>query len=187
MIVIDFPIIMCDSNVARAGVPLGGNHDNLTQGGADRYWYSGSWSSRVRVWVGDQLTVPALETMVPLLASVGTGPRGTLPSSQSGVKVSRPGVLITGLKQSKGKVTFMRLWELAGESGNVTVHLPAGSPARIASPVDLRGNSQGPPIAVPSGSFEFALSCFAPASFKLKQIPMWLSLFPSALIEKLKA
>jgi hypothetical protein len=107
------------------------------------YWYSGTWSSRVRVWFGDQLTMPALETRVSLLASVGTGPRGTLPSSQSGVKVPRPGVLVTALKQkSKVKVTFMRLWELVGESGQVTVHLPPGSPARIARPVDLRGNSQ---------------------------------------------
>jgi hypothetical protein len=104
-------------------------------------WYSGTWSSRVRVWFGDQLTVPALETRVSLLASVGTGPRGTLPSSQSGVKVPRLGG--TALKQkSKVKVTFMRLWELVGESGKVTVHLPAGSPARIARPVGLRGNSQ---------------------------------------------
>jgi hypothetical protein len=78
-------------------------------------------------------------------------------------------VLVTALKQkSKGKVTFMRLWDLAGEPYKVTVHLPAGSPARIARPVDLRGNSQGPPIAVQSGSFDFALSCFAPASFELE-------------------
>jgi alpha-mannosidase len=141
----------------------------LTRRTANRYWYSGIWSSRVRVWFGDQLTVAALETMVPLLASVGTGPRGTLPSSRSGVKVSRPGVLVTALKQkSKGKVNFRRLWELAGESHKLTVHLPAGSPARIARPVDLRGNSQGPPIAVQSGSFDFALSCFAPASFELE-------------------
>ena len=137
----------------------------LTRRTANRYWYSGTWRSRVRVWLGDQLTVRALETMVPLLASVGTGPRGTLPSSQSGVKVSRAGVLVTALKQrSKGKVTFMRLWELAGESGKITVHLPSsGLPARIARPVDLRGNSQGPAIAVQGGSFEFALNCFAPA------------------------
>ena len=87
--------------------------------------------------------MPESETRVSLLASVGTGPRATLPSSQSGVKVPRPGVLVTALKQkSKVKVTFMRLWELVGESGKVTVHLPAGSPARIARPVDLRGNSQ---------------------------------------------
>jgi len=134
-----------------------------------RYWYSGTWSSRVRVWFGDQLTVSALETMVPLLASAGSGDRGPLPSSQSGVRVSRPGVLVTALKQkSKGKVTHLRLWEFAGESGKVTVQLPSGSLARIARPVDLRGDSQGPPIEVQAGSFEFLLGRFAPASFELE-------------------
>jgi hypothetical protein len=134
-----------------------------------RYWYSGTWSSRVRIWFGDQLTVPALETMVPLLASAGSGARGPLPSSQSGVSVSRPGVLVTALKQkSKGKVAFLRLWEFAGESGKITVQLPSGSLARIARPVDLRGDSLGPPIAVQAGSFEFLLGRFAPASFELE-------------------
>jgi hypothetical protein len=134
-----------------------------------RYWYSGTWSSRVRIWFGDQLTVPALETMVPLLASAGSGARGPLPSSQSGVSVSRPGVLVTALKQkSKGKVAFLRLWEFAGESGKVTVQLPSGSLERIARPVDLRGDSLGPPIAVQAGSFEFLLGRFAPASFELE-------------------
>ena len=49
---------------------------------------------------------------------------------------------------------------------------------------DLRGNSQGPAIGVQGGSFEFALSCFAPASFEMEQIRMWLSLsFPVQLVE----
>jgi len=134
-----------------------------------RYWYSGTWSSRVRIWFGDQLAIPALETMLPLGASVGSGAGGSLPSSQPGVVVSRPGVVVTALKQqSKGKVTLLRLWELAGESGKVTVQLPSGSPARIARPVDLRGDSLGPPIAIQAGSFEFLLSRFAPASFELE-------------------
>jgi hypothetical protein len=53
----------------------------------------------------------------------------------------------------------------------------------IHRPGDLRGNSQGPPIAVQGRSFEFALSCFAPASFELEWIRMWLSLSPCALTE----
>ena len=134
-----------------------------------RYWYSGTWSSRVRIWFGDQLAVPALETMLPLVATVGSGAPGTLPSSQSGISVSRPGVIVTSLMQnSNGGVAFLRLWELAGESGKVTVQLPSGSLARIARPVNLRGDSLGQPIAVQAGSFELALRCFAPASFELE-------------------
>jgi len=134
-----------------------------------RYWYSGTWSSRVRIWFGDQLAIPALETMLPLGASVGSGARGPLPSTQSGVGVSRQGVIVTGLQQkSKGRVTILRLWELAGESSTITVQLPSGSLSRIARPVDLRGNSLGPPIAIQAGAFEFLLSSFAPASFELE-------------------
>ncbi|QNI30133.1 hypothetical protein H7849_13105 [Alloacidobacterium dinghuense] len=133
-----------------------------------RYWYSGTWSSRVRIWFGNQLAVPALETMLPLLACAGSGARGILPSSQSGISVSRPGVVITALKQkSESKVTTLRLWELAGESGKVTVRLPSGLLARLAKPVDLRGDSLGPSIAIEGGSFEFFLNGFAPASFEL--------------------
>jgi alpha-mannosidase len=133
-----------------------------------RYWYSGTWSSRVRLWFGDQLAIPALETMSPLVASAESGARGKLPSSQSGISVSRPGVVVTSLRQkSKGRATFLRLWELAGESGKVTVQLPSGSLVRIARPVDLRGNLLGKAIAVQAGSFQFALNRFAPASFEL--------------------
>ena len=133
-----------------------------------RYWYSGTWSSRVRIWFGDQLAIPALETMLPLGASVGSGARGPLPSSQSGVSVSRKGVVVTGLKQKSSRVTMLRLWELAGESGRITVQLPSGSLSRIARPVTLRGDSLGPPIAIQAGSFEFLLGGFAPASFELE-------------------
>ena len=134
-----------------------------------RYWYSGTWSSRVRLWFGDQLAVPALETMMPLVAWANSGTGGTLPLTQSGISVSRPGVVVTALKQdSKGGATLLRVWELAGESAKVTVQLPSQSVARIARPVDLRGDSLGQPIAIQAGSFEFALKRFAPASFELE-------------------
>ena len=42
---------------------------------------------------------------------------------------------------------------------------------------------RGPSIAVQGGSFEFALCCFAPGSFELEEIRMWLSLSPCALTE----
>ena len=121
------------------------------------------------LWFGDQLAVPALETMLPLAASAYSGVRGPLPSSQSGISVSRPGVFVTALRQeSKSKTTFLRLWELAGESGKVTVRLPSGFAARIARPVDLRSNSLGQAIAVQGGLFELELNSFAPASFELE-------------------
>jgi alpha-mannosidase len=123
----------------------------------------------VRIWFGDQLAVPALETMLPLVASAGSGARGPLPPSQSGISVSRPGVVVTALNQkAESKVTLLRLWDLTGESGKVTVQLPSGSLARTAKPVNLRGDSLGPPITIRGSSFEFFLKGFAPASFELE-------------------
>lgn len=133
-----------------------------------RYWYSGSWSSRVRIWFGSSLEIPALETLLPLLASVARGAGGTLPSSQSGISISRPGVVVTACRLQPDNVTLLRVWELAGESGKVTVQLPSGSVARSARPIDLRGDPVSSPIAIHGGSFEFSLDSFAPASFVLE-------------------
>jgi len=57
-------------------------------------------------------SVPALETMVPLLASAGSGARGPLPSSQSGVSVVASGRAgHCAQAESKGKVNFLRVWD----------------------------------------------------------------------------
>ena len=67
-----------------------------------RYWYPGTWSSRVRLWTFDAKTAPdavmatpALEARNPLLAVATTGQGGKLPAEQSGLSVSRKGVLVT--------------------------------------------------------------------------------------------
>jgi hypothetical protein len=62
------------------------------------------------------------------------------------------------------------MWSLAavGISGRIrqsNVRLPLGFLARIARPVDLRGDSLGPPDAVQNDSFEF-FSRFAATSFE---------------------
>jgi hypothetical protein len=64
--------------------------------------------------------------------------------------------------------TLVRLWELAGISGSLTVKLPAGLKATRAVPVDLRGVPQGPPLKIRNGSFKIDLPAFAPASFVLE-------------------
>ena len=49
-------------------------------------WQDGSWSSRVRIWptrgeeIGKNLTVPAWEARLPLLAAATDGPAGSLPA-----------------------------------------------------------------------------------------------------------
>ena len=133
-----------------------------------RYWYPGTWSSRVRVWLGNDLAVPALEGRVPLLAAAATGSGGRLPAVQRGVSISRPGVLVTAFGSSPAlKGTLLRIWEVAGKSGKIVVKLPSRTEAKAAQRIDLRGRPRGFAIPVRKDSFEVPIRAFAPASFEL--------------------
>jgi hypothetical protein len=139
-----------------------------------RYWYPGTWSSRVRLWpieadtpVDRALNIPAIEARHPLLAVEADGPAGQLPDTRTGVHVSRPGVLITAFADNPtGPGTMLRLWEQAGAGGRCTVRLPL--PASKATPVNLRGEQTGDPLDVNDGQLQFHLPAFAPASFLLQ-------------------
>lgn len=139
-------------------------------------WQEGSWSSRVRLWVvrgggpETNLLEPSWEARVPLLGAWADGQGGKLPVASAGVGVSRLGTMVTffGPDPYSDK-TLLRLWELAGSSGSLTVKLPAGLKATSAQPVDLRGVPIGSPLGVRNGSFKVELPAFAPASFTLDQ------------------
>jgi alpha-mannosidase len=125
-----------------------------------RYWYPGTWSSRVRIQPGGD-AVAAMETRAPLQVAVVDGAAGTLPESAEGVSVSRPGVAVTAFQPG-----FLRVWEQAGRGGPVTVGVPAG--CRTAQPVNLRGESRGAPIQVRDRRILFDLPAYSPASFVLQ-------------------
>jgi alpha-mannosidase len=75
-------------------------------------------------------------------------------------------VLVTALGANPdGPGTVLRLWEMAGITGERTVRLPAGLSAKAVQPVDLRGQPLGQPVVVQDGKFSVSLSAFAPASF----------------------
>lgn len=139
-----------------------------------RYWYPGTWSSRVRLWTYDAKTppaaimaTPALEARNPLLAVATTSQGGELPAEQSGLSVSRQGVLVTAFGVNPdGAGTLLRIWEMAGVSGQLTVNLPAKFTS--AKPVNLRGESSGKVLTISTGKLEFPLRAFAPASFVLE-------------------
>ena len=136
-----------------------------------RYWYPGTWSSRVRIWFGDDLAVPALEARVPLVAKAATGEAGPLPAVRTGISVSRPGVIVTAFGASPAlKGTLLRIWEVAGKSEKVVVTLPSGTAAKTAHQVDLRGRQRGLAISIKNGSFEVSINAFAPASFQLLEL-----------------
>lgn len=138
-------------------------------------WQDGSWNSRVRLWVvrgGDaekNIITPSWEAREPLIAAYADGARGKLPVTKSGLKLSRRGVLVTlfGPDPYSHK-TLLRVWEQAGQSGSLTVNLPADFHAAKAVPVNLRGEPAGDAVKIRSDAFSFKLGAFAPASFRLE-------------------
>lgn len=155
-----------------------------------RYWYPGTWSSKVRIWtftknstVESRLVTPSLEARTPLMVAEADGSAGGMPTEQAGVSVTRKGIQITAFRHNSpdnpvfstatvgSQSTLLRLWEQGGVSGNVTVTMPKGSKYDKATPVDLRGEITGPPIRIVKGELTFALKAYAPASFVLEMDP----------------
>ncbi len=124
-----------------------------------RFWNGGTWSSRVRIWTGSDLVVPSLEARYPLQAAFADGPAGKLLATQTGISVSRPGVLVTAYTP-----TLLRVWEQTGVAGELVV---SGLRAATATPVNLRGEKSGKPVAIRGGKLMFHLPAYAPASFAL--------------------
>lgn len=138
-------------------------------------WQGGSWTSRVRLWptrgsdMAKNLIVPSWEARLPLVAATFEGPAGGLPQTATGVTLSRRGVLLTAFgDNTDGDGDILRVWEQAGTSGELTVTLPAGAKYATAAPVNLRGESEGPPLPIQDGKLTFNLGAYAPASFVLK-------------------
>lgn len=140
-----------------------------------RFWNEGKWTYRFRIWSYDRydaataLITPSLEMRYPVqTASVNTS-RGKLPTQQTGLSISRPGVLITAFGSNPdGKGTLLRVWEQTGVSGKLTVMLPGGKTATKATPVNLRGEKTGQSINVRDDKLTFELGAYAPVSFVLE-------------------
>jgi len=141
-----------------------------------RYWYPGTWSSRVRLWTFGKdataesvLVTPSLEARLPFIAVIAYGKGGTLPAEQAGITTSRKGVQITayGSDFNRNPGTLLRVWELGGVSGELTITFPAGATFASAVPVNLRGENTGKPIRVNAGKLTFNLGAYATASFLL--------------------
>jgi len=137
-----------------------------------RYWYPGSWSTRVHLWtftkgtVSSTLMTPALETRNPLLATVADGPGGTLPTEQQGILVSRPGILVTACGTNPdGAGMLLRLWEMNGDSGPCQITFPGGMRVTSLQPVNLRGTTIGQPVSVTKYTFVVDAKAYAPMSF----------------------
>jgi alpha-mannosidase len=141
-------------------------------------WQDGSWSESVRIWpVGKgiqtiaNLTQYGWETRLPLLTGVADGIAGKLPGSKAGISVSKTGVLITAFGEDPdgNKGTLLRVWEQAGNSGMISIVLPAGRKFRKATPVNLRGEVNGKSINIVNRIFSFTIKAYGPASFILEE------------------
>jgi hypothetical protein len=141
------------------------------------YWTEGSWSERVRIWdikqgerPAENLAVKSWEARVPLMAVAANGRGKTLPSEQSGISVSRKGVLITafGADPDGNKGTLLRIWEQAGITANVKIHLPKNLQVKWASLVNLRGEPVGQKIPIEKNTMTVLLHANEPMSFILQ-------------------
>ncbi|SMO71983.1 glycoside hydrolase family 38 N-terminal domain-containing protein [Solitalea koreensis] len=141
------------------------------------YWTEGSWSERVRIWSvkqgekpSENLAVQSWEARLPLMAMAVAGNGKKLPAEQTGISVSRKGVLITayGNDPDGNYGTLLRLWEQAGKSGEVTVSLPGHLHFTKAIPVNLRGEVSGKAIPVKNEKIICEIKEFGPVSFILE-------------------
>jgi alpha-mannosidase len=147
-----------------------------------RYWYPGTWSSRVRIWTFDSkatvpaaLQIPSFEARTPLLVIEADGKGGSLPPSQTGISLSRKGTEITEYKSeilsesNMGKTPVLfRIWEQAGVSGEIKITFPHSISYSKATIVDLRNEVMGPVINIKNNTLTFDLGAYSPASFILE-------------------
>lgn len=154
-----------------------------------RYWYPGTWTSKVRLWTftknstgASRLVTPSLEARTPLLLSEADGKAGSLPKEQTGITVSEKSIQVTAFRHNSGNnpvfadpaitagasATLLRLWEQGGRSGTVTVSLPRHKIYTKATPVNLRGEIMGKPVKIKGNKMTFFLHSYAPISFVLE-------------------
>lgn len=134
-------------------------------------WINRIPSSSVRIWaVGERsstsaLIEPSWEARQSCLAARFDGPAGILPPAQTGIELSRAGVLITAFGPNPdGDGILLRLWEQIGSDEPCCVRLPERWRDGIAQPCNLRGEPQGEPLPIREGKLVVPLRRFAPAS-----------------------
>lgn len=141
------------------------------------YWTEGSWSERVRIWgiqsntkTTENLAIKSWEARLPLVAVEASGQGTKFPVQQSGISVSRKGILVTafGDDPDSSNGTLLRLWEQAGKSGLVSVTLPTGKQFRKAIPVNLRGEVSGKAVNIVNGKLICSIKAYGPVSFILE-------------------
>ncbi len=139
-------------------------------------WVEGSWSASLRLWpvaagANEERAnfTPSWELRQPPVAGFANGKAGASPVSRSGLALSRKGVRVTAFcPNPDGAGVVLRVWEQGGESGPLTITLPKGCKFSKATPVNLRGEKAGAPVAVTDGVIRTELGAWAPKSWVLE-------------------
>jgi hypothetical protein len=137
-------------------------------------WIEGSFSSKLYIWSYGEydseksFITPSEETRVPLKGVFFDGKKGSLPTMQEGLSLSRKGILVTSFRETDHG-TELRLWEQAGNSGICQIKILAGADFKNAYPCNLRGEIiEEKGIDIIHGTFEVLMEAYHPASFILK-------------------
>jgi hypothetical protein len=139
-----------------------------------RLWNGGTWTSRVRLWAFARydpeaaLVTPSLEARYPLVAGFATGEGGSLPTRRAGLTTDRKGMLVTAWgRDPEGDGLRLRLWEMAGQGGEVRLHLPEGTEFPGVAAIDLRGRPLDLPIDRRRGELRVPCPAFAPVTLRM--------------------
>jgi alpha-mannosidase len=139
-----------------------------------RSFWSGQFSARVRLWpiakfdAEKDLVTPSEETLSPMLTGLCNYKAGQLPPVAKGLALSRKGVTVTAFGVNPdGEGTLLRLWDLAGTSGDCVVTLPDAMKVKSVQPIDLRGRPAGNPLPIRDGKITAPVKSFAPLSLRL--------------------
>ncbi|MFH0761095.1 MAG: hypothetical protein V2A67_06295 [Bacteroidota bacterium] len=132
-------------------------------------------SARVRIWTFEKYTTesalytPAMETRVPMQAAGSKVRNGKLPVTNQGIGFSRKGVALSAFGPNPdGDGIILRVWEQGGISGQMEIILPEGSKFTTATPVNLRGEEEGPSVPIERGVLKSELRAYEPKSFVLR-------------------
>lgn len=138
-------------------------------------WIEGGLSAKVHIWsVADydnnaSLITPTEETRVPLLACYAEDNGGKLPTTNSGITLSAPGILLTAFGNNPdGNGDLLRLWEQSGESKTCTVQLPATSTYKQGRLCNLRGEPTGNAFPIEGQKFTVKVPAYQPVSVILE-------------------
>ena len=107
------------------------------------YPHAGTWKDSETVRRG-------WEYNYPMTAVLTTAHAGTLPASQTFAGVDEKNVVVTAMKKAEDtKGLIFRMYEWAGATGPITLHVPAG--AASATVTNMQETPEGSPLKIEGG------------------------------------